>query len=241
MEESGTTSRSEGGWRRLRRAIWSTAIYRMVRRAGAVVTRPFRRIELAKVFRHDLIGHVDLFEADIELDISRTSAEEVDRAAATLGRPDPQRRNLFRRRLENGCMCFVARAGSTMVAYDWFRFRPGSDDGDMIALGEGEVFMFDLYVHENWRGHWIHSAISSRIRLFCKEQGYTTAYTKISVTNRKSLRGTRGVWKASGLVLRVRRSKRGGWPIVTLWGSAHPLRRLRREERGPEGVAVEAG
>jgi hypothetical protein len=44
--------------------------------------------------------------------------------------------------------------------------------------------------------------------------------------NRKSLKGGRG-WTPSGLVLRVRGSKRGGWPIITLWGSSHPLSRLR--------------
>jgi len=123
-------------------------------------------------------------------------------------------------------MCFVARAGSTLVAYDWFRFRPGPEDGDMIALGEGEVFLFDLHVDENWRGHRIQGAIGTRIRFFCKQQGYTTAYTQISAMNRKSLKGGRG-WTASGVVLRVRGSKRGRWPIITLWGSSHPLSRLR--------------
>lgn len=237
MEESG---RNEGVWRRLRQAIWSTGIYRMARRAGAALTRPFRRIEVAAIFYQDLRGPVKIFEPDIELEMWLASPEEIKRAEATVGRRYPGRSELFRWRLDNGCMCFLARAGSTIVAYDWFRVRPGPDDGDMLALDEGEVFLLDLFVDEKWRGHGIQGAIGTRLRSFCKEQGYTKAYTKIAVTNRKSWRGGRG-WTASGLVLRVRRSRRGGWPIVRLWGSAHPLRRLRREERAQDGVAVEAG
>ena len=239
MEESGTVSRNEGALRRLRRAIWSTGIYRTVRQAGAVLTRPFRRIELAAILYQDLRGPVKVYDPDIALDISIATPEEIERAADTLGRRYPGRIELFRWRLENGCLCFVARTGGKIVTYDWFRVRPGPDDGDMIALDEGEVFLFDIYVDEEWRGHGIQRAIGTRIRSYCKEQGYTKAYTKIAVTNRKSWRGGRG-WTASGLVLRVRRSKRGGWPIVTLWGSAHPLRRLRKGERAQEGVAVEA-
>lgn len=240
MEKSGTSGGSEGGWRRLRRAIWSTAIYRMARRAGAALTRPFRRVEVAAIFYQDLRGPVQVFDADVGLEIWLASPEEIGRAEATLGRRYPGRSELFRWRLENGCRCFLARAGEKIVAYDWFRVRPGPDDGDMIALDKGEVFLFDIYVDEEWRGHGMQAAIGTRLRSYCKEQGYTKAYTKIAVTNRKSWKGGRG-WTASGLVLRVRRSKRGGWPIVTLWGSAHPLRRLRRSERVQEGVAVEAG
>lgn len=236
MKQSGR----EGGLRGLRRAIWSSSIYRTVRRAGAALTRPLRRVELAGIFYQDLRAPVKVYDPDIELDFSPATPEEIERMEATLGRRYPGRIEQFRWRLRSGCMCFIARAGEKIVAYEWFRVRPGPDDGDMIALNQGEVFLFDSYVDEEWRGHGILGAIGTRIRSYCKEQGYTKAYTKIAVTNRKSWRGARG-WTASGLVLRMRRSKRGGWPIVTLWGSAHPLRRLRREERGQEGVEMEAG
>jgi GNAT superfamily N-acetyltransferase len=165
------TGKPGQGFRRVRRMIWASPLYRLVRRTGAALTRPLRRLEIAIVCRQDLSAHVDVFEADVDLDISQASAEEVDRAAAGLGRRDPHRRDLFRWRLENGCMCFVARAGSALAAYDWFRFRPGPEDGDMIALGEREVFLFDVYVDENWRGHRIQSAIGTRLRFFANSRG----------------------------------------------------------------------
>jgi hypothetical protein len=115
-----------------------------------------------------------------------------------------------------------------LVAFNWVRLRPGVDDGDMIALDDREPFHFDSYVDENWRGNRIEAALSSRMRLFEKRHGCTTTYTKISVFNRKSLRSSRRMgWKSAGLVLRVRGSKSGGWPIITFWGSSHPLERLR--------------
>jgi len=192
--------------------------------------RPLRRLELAIVYQQDLTGHVDVFDADVAIDISPVSIEEIELAAETLRRRDPRRREVFRWRLQHGCVCFAARAGSTIVGYTWFRFRPGPDDGDMIDLAEREVLDFDLFVDENWRGHRIQTALSSRGRLFFKQQGYSTTYTKVSAFNRNSLKSIRrSPWKATGVVLRVRASKRGGWPIVTLWGSSHPLTRLRRQ------------
>jgi L-amino acid N-acyltransferase YncA len=96
----------------------------------------------------------------------------------------------------------------------------------MIALADREAFHFDSYVHENWRGNRIQEALSSRMRLFEKQSGCTATYTKISVFNRKSLRSSRRQgWEPSGLVLRVRGSKSGGWPIITLRGSAYPLQK----------------
>jgi hypothetical protein len=167
----------------------------------------------------------------ITIEIAPASAEEVDRAAESLRRPDPRRRDMFRWRLGHGCVCFVARAGTEIVAYNWVRMRPGPDDGDTIALGAGEAYQFDAYVDDNWRGHRIVARLWSAMHLYETQQGYTTAYSKVSLLNRKSQRATRRAgWSTSGIVLRVIASRRGGWPVVTLWGSPHPLARLRRNQ-----------
>jgi GNAT superfamily N-acetyltransferase len=222
------TGKRDGGLRHLQQQLWSSALYWRSYRIVAALTQPFRRLELATLFRQDLTGQVELFDADIDVDIGLASAEEAERAAETLRRRNPARRAIFRWRLEHGCVCFVARVGFAIAGYTWARLRPGPDDGDMLALAEHEAFDFDLYVDPKWRGHRIQTALASRERLFCKQQGYAAIYTKVSVINRKSLKGMkRSPWKPTGVVLRVRGSKQGGWPIFTLWGSAHPLTRLR--------------
>jgi GNAT superfamily N-acetyltransferase len=214
--------------RQIRQIIWSSALYRRGRRLAAVLTRPFRRFELALIFRKDLTGQLERFESDPDIEIGPASAEEIEQAATAIGRRQRGLREVFRWRVESGCMCFVARAGSTLTGYDWIRFRPGLDDGDMIALAEGELYSFDLYVDENWRGRRVAVALGTQAHLFLKGQGYKTSYARVSVLNRKSVKNNRRCgWTPSGLVLRVRSSKRGGWPIITLWGSSYPLSRPR--------------
>ena len=199
-------------------------LYRQARRIAADLTRPFRRFEVANIIRKSLVAPIETFTDDREIEIVQASAEEVERAAQSLGRPDPGRREMFRWRLRHGYVCFVARASDSIVGYDWLLIHPGTDDGDMIALAEGEAFQFDLYVDENWRGHRIAAKLWSAMHLFEKQHGCTAAYSKVSLLNRKSQRAVRRAgWTTSGVVLRVVGSKRGGWPIITLWGSAHPL------------------
>jgi GNAT superfamily N-acetyltransferase len=214
--------------RSVRQTIWSSALYRLARRIAATATRPFRRFEVATIIRKSLIGPIETFRGDGEIEIVQASAEEVERAAQSLRRPGPDRREMFRWRLGHGYVCFVARAGAGIVGYNWILMRPGTDDGDIVALGEGEAFQFDLYVDENWRGNRIAAMLWSAMHLFEKQHGCTAAYSKVSLLNRKSQRAVRRAgWTTSGVVLRVVGSKRGGWPIITLWGSAHPLARLR--------------
>jgi GNAT superfamily N-acetyltransferase len=208
----------------IRETIWSSSLYRRTRRIAAALTRPLRRIELALVFRQDLSEPVKILDAKVQIELTQASRDDVEQAASL--NPSGSRRETFWWRLEDDCLCFVARAASEIVAYNWVRLRPGPDDGDMIALADREAFHFDSYVHENWRGNRIQEALRSRMRLFEKQSGCTATYTKISVFNRKSLRSSRRQgWEPSGLVLRVRGSKSGGWPIITLWGSAHPLQK----------------
>jgi hypothetical protein len=208
----------------IRETIWSSSLYRRTRRIAAALTRPLRRIELALVFRQDLSEPVKILDAKVQIELTQASRDDVEQAASL--NPSGSRRETFWWRLENDCLCFVARAASEIVAYNWVRLRPGPDDGDMIALADREAFHFDSYVHENWRGNRIQEALRSRMRLFEKQSGCTATYTKISVFNRKSLRSSRRQgWEPSGLVLRVRGSKSGGWPIITLRGSAYPLQK----------------
>jgi GNAT superfamily N-acetyltransferase len=221
-------TRPHRGIRHLRQIIWSSALYRRGRRLVAELTRPFRRFEVSFILRKDLTKELERLETGANIEIGPASTQEVEQAAIAMGHRDQSSGEVFRWRMESGCLCLVARAGSTPVGYDWIRFRPGPDDGDIIGLSQGDLYSFDLYVDENWRGHRVAAALVTQSYIFLKGQGYKTLYAKVSVFNRKSVRNSRRCGGTpSGLVLRVRGSKRGGWPIITLWGSSHPLSRLR--------------
>jgi hypothetical protein len=75
--------------------------------------------------------------------------------------------------------------------------------------------------------------MGARMLLFARARGYTTAYSRVSVFNYRSQKATRrNGWTVSGYALRVRGAKRGGWPIITLYGSSYPLTRLQRKAVG---------
>ena len=216
--------------KRLRQRIWSSTIYRRGRRALARLARPLAIFELAIIYRFDLTAPLGAFIIEPDLKIGEATAEDVERAAKTLGRPNPQRTERFRQRLTDGCICFIAQSGPQIVAYLWIRYRSGIDDGDLIDLGPDQVYSFDDFVHENWRGQRISTAIGTQSRLYFKERGYATIYARVSAFNRRSRKATlRGGWRASGLVLRAKGWLRGRGPILRLWGSAHPLKRRQRE------------
>ena len=219
-------------FRRFQQSIWFSLFFRQSRGIAAALTRPFRRLDVCTMFRRDLTGYTGVPDA-LEVEIKRClSVDEVEQAAC-LGRPDPYRRELFRWRFQNGCACFVARVGSTLVGYDWIRLRAGIDDGDWIDLAAHEVYTLDAYVAEDWRGHRIHRSMGAQMLLFAKAQSYTSAYSKASVFNYTSQKATRrNGWAVSGYALRVRGAKRGGWPIFRLYGSSYPLTRLRRKAVG---------
>jgi len=216
-------------FRRFQQSIWFSLFYRQSRDSAAALTRPFRRVDVCTMFRRDLTGYTGVPDA-LEVEIKQClSVDEVEQAAC-LGRPDPYRRELFRWRFQNGCACFVARVGSTLVGYDWIRLRAGIDDGDWIDLAAHEVYTLDAYVAEDWRGHRIHRSMGARMLLFARTQGYTTAYSRAGVFNYTSQKATRrNGWTVSGYALRVRGAKRSGWPIFTLYGSSYPLTRLQRK------------
>jgi hypothetical protein len=216
-------------FRRFQQSIWSSLFFRQSRGIAAALTRPFRRIDVCTMFKRDLTGYTGGPDA-LEVEIKQClSVDEVEQAAC-LGRPDPYRRELFRWRFQNGCACFVARVGSTLVGYDWIRLRAGIDDGDWIDLAAHEVYTLDAYVAEDWRGHRIHRSMGARMLLFARTQGYTTAYSRAGVFNYTSQKATRrNGWTVSGYALRVRGAKRSGWPIFTLYGSSYPLTRLQRK------------
>ena len=231
--QSSNTLELRGGQamltRRARERIWSSAAYRWARRTAAELTRPFRRLELCIVYRYDLTQPIAPFEAGVDVRIAQASAADLEEAARLRVPHDPAAAELFRWRAEHDCVCFVARSGTRLVAYSWIRLRPGPEEGEMIALSAGEMYSFDLYVDENFRGNRVYTALGVCGRRLCQERGYTIAYARVSVGNRKSQKAIRrGGWRPSGLALRGRRSR--GWPVIRLWGSTHPLTRLRKDD-----------
>ena len=72
------TGKPDRGLRRFQQLLWSSALYRRGYWIAAALTRPFRRLELATLFRQDLTGQLELFDADIDVGIGLASMHEVE-------------------------------------------------------------------------------------------------------------------------------------------------------------------
>jgi hypothetical protein len=197
--------------------------YRTARSIVGGWTWSLRRAEVASIWRCDLSGSLPKAEARIPIQAFVASRAEVLGEAAQLERSRASSRDDFSRRLDEGCLCFIARSGNRLVAYNWTQYQPGEDDGSYIALGPSEVHCLDARTVEDLRGLNIHSALLREMLLFNAGLGYRYAYSKTVVSNRRSPKAHRRLgWERTGLMLRARRVR--GFPVIRLQGSTHPWR-----------------
>ena len=190
-------------------------------RLFARITRPLRRLADVTVLYHmDLRADIAEMPAPPGIEIGPGSREEVE-AAAQLSAPGF--RESFLRRLDEGLVCFVARAEGGVVGYDWTMYGSGEDEGDVIELGPGEIYTLDAFTQESWRGRGVHVALLAHMLRAARELGYTDAFTMASVLKRLSHRNLRRLgWTETGRALRIRRPG-GRFRILALRGSRRPL------------------
>ncbi len=195
------------------------------RRTFGRILRPLLRVEAATILRCDLTRPMPETVAAAPLEAFVASRREVLEEVAKLRQPlDASLPRLFARRLDNGFICFIGRVEGRLVAYNWTQYAPGEDAGNYIDLRPDEVHCADAYTAEAFRGKNIHAALLREMLLFSCGLGYRYAYSRVSLTNRRSPKAHRRLgWETTGRVLRA--TWYGG-PVVRLSGSAHPWRRL---------------
>lgn len=187
---------------------------------AAWATRPIRRrIELTYLFHFDLRGPVPAFRAEVPVEMKAATAAEVEEAARLTS---VDRRATFRRRLDDGMACYLARIGGRIVAYNWTWVRSGREGMDAIVLRPGEIYTHDAFTVPDLRGRKIHTETLAFILRAAQAQGYLDAFTMVSVLNRRSRKTqTRLGWRLSGRVLRVKIGN--DFRLLRLSGSTRPL------------------
>lgn len=191
------------------------AVSRHMFRAFARLTRPARRrVDISYIYHYDLTRPLPEARAEIPVEITRATPDDVDAAVKVAGRPV--------NRLEDGLACFVASVDGRFAAWNWTRFRSGDDEGNTIHLGPGEIYTFDAYTVEEFRGRKIHGATLAYMLRTAAEDGCTGAWTMASALNRRSWKTMSRIgWRLSGCVLRIRFG--GRRVVIRLSGSARPL------------------
>jgi GNAT superfamily N-acetyltransferase len=214
--------------RAVREAVWRSSAYQRARQVAERLTRPLRRLDLAAIVRYDLERALVPATTNVRFEAFVASRQEVNEEVVQ--KDDPQARGIFDRWLAEGALCFVARVEGRLAAYNWTRYEPTEDGGYYIDLGPDEIQCLSAYTFSEFRGQNLHAALLREMLLFNAGLGYRRAYSKVSLTNRRSPKAHRRLgWDRTGVILTVRGIR--GFPVVRLSGSAHPWRRLRRADR----------
>ena len=101
-----------------------------------------------------------------------------------------------------GHKCFVAKAGSRVVAAGWIGFHEVLQLPFSVVLKADEAYITGARTAQAWRGKGIHPELEYRRILYAREAGYRTVYVAISADNGRSRRSfRRRDWELSSVVL----------------------------------------
>jgi GNAT superfamily N-acetyltransferase len=167
------------------------------RREGprALAPRLARRVARAVyAVQDDLVISKDLSEAEAQpadgpFRIEPAGHEHLALAASFNARRCYRRATFgFRQRLERGYSGLVALADGEMVGHIWyFDGRTHPDDPETarydIALGDGDVYGFDLFIAEDHRGGGKATAFLDQVHATLRSLGYGTMWGYVESDN----------------------------------------------------------
>jgi GNAT superfamily N-acetyltransferase len=186
--------------------------------------RPLGRAGLYFIYKKDLTGPPEPIRAKVPVEVKLASAAELEEAARLDGGDEAHRERL-RAWWRLGHKCFVALAGSKVVATGWLGFREVRQLNFSVVLDDDEAYLTGAHTAKAWRGKGIHSELEDRRMAYAKTAGYRTVYVVISADNGRSGRSFHGRgWERSGVVLFFRRAGARRARIWCLRGSPHPCR-----------------
>jgi GNAT superfamily N-acetyltransferase len=103
----------------------------------------------------------------------------------------PHKAKIFRERISQGNICYIAKSNGVISAYVWvkeskhffdtnslLRFNPGKMDG---------VWFFDLFVKPEYRRRGLFSTLVSSVYDDYSQKGYRTLYSETYHTNEESI------------------------------------------------------
>jgi len=232
--DPGSPVKADGPVRALRAALRRARAYRWLRRLGGRLTAPFRVLRVHLLYRKDLTPPIHPFRARVPIRVVTADPGEIEEVARINRGATQDLAAIYRERIGNGALCFVALVDGTIIGYNWIATRSLVDvDGKVIRLGGGDVFCLDAFTSEPSRGNAIHTELLSRMLEWARAQGYRTAYTEVSAVLRRSWKTHHRLdWELTGKLLHLR-SILGLRP--RLWrmsGSAYPIAGVEPGHRG---------
>ncbi len=127
--------------------------------------------------------------AKVEFQIIGADSKDIDHLHEFT---DPM---LIQWRFSQGESCWVARADGQIVSYVWVstKIECVEELCKAIELQEGEIYLYDAFTIEEWRGKALYPAILSRQLEHFKQEGYGRA---LIFTVEENIASRRGIARA---------------------------------------------
>ena len=92
---------------------------------------------------------------------------------------------LFKERFEKGRICFIALDGERAVSFAWISSENEYESNCRVEvkLNEGEGYLFDYYVSDEYRQGGIYTSLLAKTLEYLQNRGYQTAWAFVSSNN----------------------------------------------------------
>jgi GNAT superfamily N-acetyltransferase len=146
----------------------------------------FNQIELGL---YDFIypGEIQPNEARIEASYETLGPDSPDLSLIE----EVQNQRLCQRRFKRGEFCFVAIHEGHVVSYIWGSLgKVGVEEISMaVQTGPSEIYLYDAFTLEPWRGNNLYPAVLQRALEFGKDLGLARSTIFVEAKNTPSIRG----------------------------------------------------
>ena len=150
-------------------------------------------------YQKDLRQPLAPIRARIPIEV--TQATELDVTAMMDLRPD-QADTQFSARLRSGARCFLAKVNGKVIGHNWITSTELDDGLLRFCPNPGDVYCFDAYVEDKFRGNLIHGELHYRMLQEAQLSGSKVAYTCVDSSNLDSRKlHLRSGWKEIGTQL----------------------------------------
>jgi len=143
--------------------------------------------------------------------------EDLSALADVVGKPAAE----FRRRFEEGDLCFIAEAGGAVVSVEWVRLRKYRLEEVDYAFDPGPrgLFLYDAFTAPEWRLRGLHVNVLQHVVEWAPARGVEDVFCHITHGNDLSLRThLRFGFRVAQYITQVRLLGVGGHRIKVVYG-----------------------
>lgn len=98
---------------------------------------------------------------------------------------------IFHRRHQRGSLCVGLFSGDRLVAFAWAKPEKNDwedEDRYTLSMGAGGAYLFDTFIHPDWRGQNVYAVLLQNLQRRLQEEGIQRFFLLIDLGNERSIR-----------------------------------------------------